>query len=203
LTNTGTVGPGTALTFQAATINGTISTNKLFCQMLVGGAPFAIVLPFDQCVVPQGINGPVAIFITSDDQALLNDVHDRAQGQVVAGPTMAFIDTQPQLLGQLINGGSGGSSSTPLTSTSTLTISPAQASALISSADGGTATLSITAVATPTSAVPSGTNTLSASTPTGSVAANLGTSPSGSNTGGPNLFTGTSGSITVNGWSNI
>lgn len=80
--------------------------------MLLGGQTATIALPFNSCIVPSDINGPVAIFITSDGQPLLNSVVDRASStQVVAGPALAFVDTQPQILGQTVginlNSGSG------------------------------------------------------------------------------------------------
>jgi hypothetical protein len=166
ITNTGAVAPGTRLTFSSSAING--STDNLFCQMMLGGQPNSIALPFNNCVVPPGINGPVAIFITSDDQPLVNNVRDRASTQLVAGPTMAFIDTQPQTLGSLVRG-----SNSTVTSTSTITISPAEVSALIASA---------TPVARPT---PSLANSVI------------------NTNGGPNKFTGKSpdGNLIVYGWS--
>jgi len=143
ITNTGSVQPGTQLTFSSPAING--STNGLFCQMMVGGQPTAIPLPFNQCIVPQGINGPVAIFVTSDGQPLVNNVVDRSTAQLVAGPTMTFIDTQPQLLGMLArtsvaSGSNAGSSNSTATATSvesvtTQTISPEQAQSIIASAN--------------------------------------------------------------------
>lgn len=99
--------------------------------MLLGGAPFAVVLPFNACVVPD-INGPVAIFITSDQQPLANNVRDQATDKIIAGPTMAFIDTKPEVMGQLARGGSAQSGASG--STTVQTISPAEASAIISSA---------------------------------------------------------------------
>lgn len=136
--------------------------------MMLGGQPNSIALPFNNCAVPPGINGPVAIFITSDGQPLVNNVRDRASSQIVAGPTMTFIDTQPQTLGSLVRG-----NNSAVASTSTITISPAQASAIIASA---------TSVALPT---PSLANNVI------------------STNGGPNEFTGTSpdGNIIVDGWS--
>lgn len=104
LTNTGTVAPGTTLTFSASSLNGTVSDDKLHCHMIVGGATNSIVFPMSQCVVPEGINGPVALFITSDDQPLINNVRDRATTQMVAGPTFAFIDTETEILGGLARG---------------------------------------------------------------------------------------------------
>ena len=187
ITNTGTVAPGTKLTFSSSAINGSTdvsiissspynlysgtniySFQNLFCQMLLGGQPNSTALPFNNCVVPPGINGPVAIFITSDGQPLVNNVRDRASSQIVAGPTMAFIDTQPQTLGSLVRG-----TNTTVASTSTVTISPAEASAIIASA-----------------------------TPVALSAPPLANSVINTN-GGPNEFTGASpdGSVIVNGWS--
>ena len=104
--------------------------------MLLGGQPTSIPFPFNSCVVPSGINGPVAVFITSDGQPLINNVVDRATTQLVAGPLLTFIDTQPQILGEAVGITSGSSSNSSSGSGSgstitTQTISPAQASAII------------------------------------------------------------------------
>ncbi|KAK0231347.1 ferritin-like domain-containing protein [Armillaria fumosa] len=151
VTNTGAVGPGTLLTFQSSAMNG--SSDNLFCQMLVGGAPFSISLPLSACVVPQGIDGPVALFITSDSQPLLNNVRDRATTQLVAGPTMAFVDSSPQTIGQLVRTSAVASSASNGTVTvTTSTISPDQASSIISSASAQTATASVAAASATVSA---------------------------------------------------
>ena len=91
--------------------------------MMVGGASFSITLPYEQCVVPSGINGPVALYVTSDSQPLANNIRDQATNSVVAGPTMAFIDTQKQLLSQLAlaASGSGNNSANDGTTTATIT----------------------------------------------------------------------------------
>ena len=68
---------------------------------MLGGAPFSIALPFDQCVVPANVNGPVALYITSDGQPLANNVYDQAADKIIAGPTMAYIDTVPEQLASL------------------------------------------------------------------------------------------------------
>lgn len=130
-TNTGTITTGTSLTFSSPAING--STTNFHCQMLVGGAPFSISLPLDQCVVPGGINGPVAIWVTSDDQPLNNNARDRGSNAIVAGPLMAFIDIKPEALGQLARNQAG----TPPPSTTT--VPPSQASAILSSLPSTTA----------------------------------------------------------------
>jgi len=126
LTNTGTVAIGTLLTFNSPAING--STDGLFCQMMVGGLAFSITLPISQCVVPNGVNGPVALWITSDSQPLINNPIDRATDKQVAGPTLAFIDSQPQLLGQMARTPASAPPPTPTT------ITLDQASSLINNA---------------------------------------------------------------------
>ncbi|KAK1222569.1 hypothetical protein PQX77_014583 [Marasmius sp. AFHP31] len=180
LTNTGLVGPGTKLEFQSDAINGTVSEDDLFCQMLLGGQPTSIALPFKECVVPQ-INGPVAIFVTSDSQPLVANTRDRQtnNNKLVAGPTLAFIDTQPQMLGQMLraSGTTGGASSE-----STQTITPDQASKVIEGAQS--------------TGAPSSTSGAEGSAPTSN----------GVNNGGkPNLNTGFSadGTINVIGWSGL
>ena len=225
ITNTGSVGPGTVLSFSSSALNGTVSQDvdvsflpfirflndlsnidvqKLFCQMMFGGTPMSISLPMSQCIVPDGINGPVAIWITSDNQPLLNNVRDRASSQLVAGPTIAFIDTQPQALGQLVrNGGvtssSSSGSSTVIasasTSTSTTTISPAEASAIIASVSSESASAIATASV---SASVSTTDSAATAAPT------VNNSATNKTPGKPNLFMGPSsdGKTIVIGWNN-
>jgi hypothetical protein len=200
LTNTGSVGPGTQLSFTSPAITSANDTSKFFCQMLVGGSFASIPLPFDNCVVPAGINGPVAIFVTSDGQALANNVRDRATTQLVAGPLMAFIDTQPQMLGQLARTGSDGSSSP--SSTSTLTISPAEASSIIAT-DAATATPAPTDTASATDSAAPASSTGSSDSGSGSSQVLSASTPS--TPGKPNAFIGNSadGSIAVVGWSDL
>jgi len=179
LANTGNVGPGTKLEFKSDALNGTIPEDSLFCQMLVGGEPNSITFPIKECVVPD-INGPVALFITSDSQPLVANTRDRQtnNNKLVAGPALAFIDTKPQMLGQMLrsSGTTGGASSE-----STSTISPDQASKVIEGAQ------------------PTGTSSAAGSAPTGTV-------DNGVNNGGvPVLTTGMSadGTINVLGWSGL
>jgi len=127
ITNNGTVTTGTLLTFSSPALNG--STDGLFCQMVIGGLAFSVPLPLSQCVVPAGINGPVAIWITSDSQPLINNPIDRAVDKQVAGPTIAFIDTKSQLLGQMARN----SQNTPPTS-SVSVVNLDQATSIINNA---------------------------------------------------------------------
>ncbi|KAJ3484440.1 hypothetical protein NLI96_g5644 [Meripilus lineatus] len=137
VTNTEVITIGTTLSFSSVAIT---SVENLFCQMIIGGSPFATVFPISSCVVPN-VNGPVAIWITSDSQPLLNNPRDRATDKFIAGPTMIFVDSSQDVLGQLARGSSsslaGLTSSVPIGNTVISTITPGQASAVISSAFAG------------------------------------------------------------------
>ncbi|KZP21753.1 hypothetical protein FIBSPDRAFT_740051 [Athelia psychrophila] len=110
VTNKGTVAVGTTLSFSSTALNSSVDTS-LFCQMMIGNLPAAVVLPYSACTVPAGINGPVAIFVTIDDQALANNVLIQTTVTVLAGPTMAFIDTITQDIDVVVKSGSASSSS--------------------------------------------------------------------------------------------
>jgi hypothetical protein len=195
--------------------------------MLVGGAPSSITLPFSDCVVPSGINGPVAIWVTSDGQPLNNNVRDRANTQIVAGPAIAFIDTIQESLGSLARGGS----------VQNLPVAPAAPLATDTNTAGFSqptdATATTTAgfgLATPVNGFVNTTSTISfdqansvlaavavssdAPQPTDSAASSASVAPQATGSvvppapgapGGPNEFVGdvADGSITVNGWSNV
>lgn len=187
VTNTDSVQAGTSLTFQFDALSSISDTSTLSCQMLAGGMPFSLSLPFSQCVVPTGLTGPVAIYVTNDTQPLNNNARDKFLGNIVAGPTMAFIDNKPEAISSLaITGsdssssgsGSGSGSVTASSTVSTATISPDEASSIVESAS----------------------STLSADSSTPTAAQD--------NSGFPstvNLTTGPSkdGSITVDGWTEL
>ncbi|KAK7061305.1 ferritin-like domain-containing protein [Favolaschia claudopus] len=119
---------GDLLQFQATNITG---TDGLFCNMMLGGMPFALSLPLDQCNIPPGVNGPVMVWVTNDPTPLINNVVDRDTITQVAGPAIIFVDTQPEMLGQMVRGSGSNSGAT---STETTTISPEEAGKIISSA---------------------------------------------------------------------
>ncbi|RPD74511.1 hypothetical protein L226DRAFT_571394 [Lentinus tigrinus ALCF2SS1-7] len=218
ITNTGAAQPGTLLTFSSPALNGSVDTSTLFCQMLVGGMPTSISLPLDQCIVPQGVEGPVGLFITADNQPLNNNVRDRATQAVLAGPTMAFIDTQKQQLSQLAlsagSSDSNNSSNGSSTDVSTTTISPSEASSIIASASSVNA-----AAPTDSAAAASATDSAAAASATDGAVAVSGSSasfsagaaaPTGAATesdmtvvespGTRNIATGSMGAITIDGW---
>jgi len=215
ITNTGEVAPGTLLTFSSPALNSSTQGLDLHCQMLLGGMPTSIPLPLNECVVPAGVNGPVVLFITRDSQPLLNNVIDRGTSQLVAGPTIAFIDTQPEMLGALArNPGNPGSQASTTTgavaSLSTTTISPDQAQSLLSSLSAATTTTSATSTSTSTSTTSTSTSTSASTTVAGAAAP----TPPSSNNVPPvpqgnivtmNTFTGPvdGGSINVEGFTNV
>lgn len=128
VTNTGAVNAGTKLDFDSPALrNGDLS--GLSCQMVFGGAAEAQSFPADNCIVPQGIEGPVILFLTSDSQPLQSNVNSRlakgAADVIVAGPTIAFIDVKVDSLGALLR-------NNPNPVESTQTISPEEAQQLIS-----------------------------------------------------------------------
>ncbi|EMD41001.1 hypothetical protein CERSUDRAFT_80642 [Gelatoporia subvermispora B] len=178
VTNTGSMQPGDTISFSSSALNG--STDGLFCQMLVGGAPTSISLAFSACVVPSGIDGPVALFITSDSQPIDNNIVNQNTNTIVAGPTLIFVDTVVEELSEVAITGSATASA----SSSESTISPAQASAIISSSDSDSSDSSSSSSSSDGTVVVVSTSVVA--------------SP-----GGPNLYSGDAddGSVTVNGWS--
>jgi len=52
--------------------------------------------------VPQGLNGPVAVFITKGGAPLSGDVINRQSQPIVAGPTVIFVDNKPDQTSKLI-----------------------------------------------------------------------------------------------------
>lgn len=62
------------------------------------------VLPIANCDVPSGVNGPVAVFITSDNQTLSGDLLVRSNQSVVAGPAITFVDAHTDLIDTLVRG---------------------------------------------------------------------------------------------------
>lgn len=187
VTNTGSIQEGTSLTFQFDALSSISDTSTLSCQMLAGGMPFSLSLPFSQCVVPSGITGPVAIYVTNDTQPLNNNARDKFLGNIVAGPTMAFLDNKPEALSGLaivgsdntsVSSGSGSGTTTASTTVSTSTISPDEASSIVASAS----------------------STVSADSSSPTAAQDSSGFPSS-----VNLTTGPSkdGSLTVDGWSMV
>jgi hypothetical protein len=104
VTTKGPVSVGTKLTFTSAGIDKAVG-QQLSCQMLTGGAPFGLSFPIDKCVVPAGIDGPVYIYITNSSQPLQSQLKNQCATCITAGPTLAFIDTKREFIGQLARAG--------------------------------------------------------------------------------------------------
>ena len=148
ITNQEAPKPGSTLTFSSPALD-SAGDQQLSCQMITGVNTTAFSFPIGECIVPQGINGPVAIFITNDTQPLVAGKDDPT---IVCGPTIAFIDA-PDALGSLVR---SGANSVPLSDQ----LTPSQANDLLSSYSGAiltetgaaTSTDSSAAIATETSA---------------------------------------------------
>lgn len=84
---------GSELRFQTS---GSDSNNSssLSCQLLTGASDKALVMPADQCVIPKGLNGPCAVFLTGDDTPLAGNVAAQDGSKIVAGPGMIFVDSK-------------------------------------------------------------------------------------------------------------
>lgn len=178
ITNTDTVTVGTLLTFSA---DGMSNSDGLFCNMMVGGSAFSINLPIAQCIVPPGIDGPVAIWITSDNNPLVNNVIDRDTTKQVAGPVMAFVDSNSEVLGQLVR---GSSTSGAATTTTTTTISPDEAASIIQGASA-TATASDSSNTSGSDSSSSGSDSASSSPSDSSSGSDGAASPPSSSPLGP------------------
>jgi len=157
VTNTGALAPGTTVTFDSPALSG-LSRSTLSCQMMTGGVANAASFPIDQCVVPQGLEGPVYIFITNTTQPLLNSQQNQNVASIVAGPTGGFIDTRQESASQLFK--TTGSLNQNQGSTTVSTISPGQASEI---AGGGQAGAPAAAAPTPAVASASPSSSTSAS----------------------------------------
>ncbi|KAE9391943.1 hypothetical protein BT96DRAFT_924985 [Gymnopus androsaceus JB14] len=209
ITNTGTVSQGTSLTFSSSALNSSVDLSNASCQMLIGGNPISISLPLDQCVVPNTVNGPVAIFITSDNDPLQPDPVNRASANnILAGPAVAFIDASPEVIGQMVRTGT----STAAASNVTTTISPAAAASLASGTDVASAPAATDASSTGTasasastdaSSVGSASNSSSVGSASNSTASSVNDLSSDSSAPFLNTFTGAAGPVNVIGWSNV
>ncbi|KAK4699484.1 hypothetical protein P7C70_g6778, partial [Phenoliferia sp. Uapishka_3] len=91
---------GSQLNF-ASTVNLAAQAQTLSCQMLVGGASVALVFAAENCVVPNGINGPVAVFLTNSSEPLQSNLQTQNSKTIVVGPALVFVDSQATTLGSL------------------------------------------------------------------------------------------------------
>ncbi|GAA5969030.1 hypothetical protein JCM3765_005271 [Sporobolomyces pararoseus] len=78
-----------------------IDIAALFCQMIVGGSPAALVLPANACAVPAGIDGPVAVYLTNSSTPLASNIIIQAKAQIVAGPGIIFVDSRTTFFASL------------------------------------------------------------------------------------------------------
>ncbi|GAA5999153.1 uncharacterized protein JCM10292_001628 [Rhodotorula paludigena] len=77
--------------------------SALTCQMLIGGEAVALTLPADDCTVPAGVDGPVAVYLINASTPLAVNVIIQAQTTIVAGPGFIFIDSQVSILASVLS----------------------------------------------------------------------------------------------------
>lgn len=78
-----------------------VQMQNQYCQMLVGGAATALVFPTDLCVVPDHVEGPVAVFVTSSNTPLASDLVAQDVTIIVAGPALIFVDSRKYGIGRM------------------------------------------------------------------------------------------------------
>ncbi|GAA5847637.1 hypothetical protein JCM5353_004167 [Sporobolomyces roseus] len=78
-----------------------IDITVLFCQMVIAGLPAALVLPAPACWIPEGIEGPVAVYLTNTSTPLATNIIIQNTVQIVAGPSLIFVDSQTTVLASL------------------------------------------------------------------------------------------------------
>ncbi|KAI8444191.1 ferritin-like domain-containing protein [Phakopsora pachyrhizi] len=91
---------GSILQFQTSAQIQNMEGNTLSCQMLIGGATNAVVMPASSCIVPTQasggpLNGVAAVFLTSNAQPLSTNIATQPKN-VLAGPALIFIDSNQQ-----------------------------------------------------------------------------------------------------------
>lgn len=193
---------------------------------MVGGMTASISQPIDNCIVPNGIDGLVYVYVTMTEQPLLNDITVQFQADILAGPLGVFIDTKPDRLAQLIsnspiggnpafvsNGGSGGDGNStapapPPTNSNPSEPSDPSTTTAPPTETGSTFTVTSTMPASVASSlIASLTASSSGPAPTATLPGtplNAGAAPPDAGTGpGPNLATGDIGGANVIGWSSV
>ncbi|GAA5862607.1 hypothetical protein JCM1840_002609 [Sporobolomyces johnsonii] len=99
---------GSQLAFSSIT---QLDLSTLTCQMITGGLTAALTFPANACVVPTGIDGPVAVYLTNTSTPLATDIVVQDTLTIVAGPDFIFVDSQMTLLSSLFAISSSSSSS--------------------------------------------------------------------------------------------
>ncbi|GAA5955772.1 hypothetical protein JCM21900_000912 [Sporobolomyces salmonicolor] len=78
-----------------------LDLSTLTCQMITGGLTAALTFPANACIVPSGIDGPVAVYLTNTSTPLATDIIVQDTRTIVAGPDFIFVDSQTTLLSSL------------------------------------------------------------------------------------------------------
>ncbi|KZP00039.1 hypothetical protein CALVIDRAFT_533702 [Calocera viscosa TUFC12733] len=103
----------------------TVNQNEFWCQWTSGTSTSAVVQPIAECASPP-INGYVFAWITNSSTPLTTDILTQNVGNVVAGPAIAFVDSQMEILSELALHGAANVSDIN-------TVTPAQAASILNS----------------------------------------------------------------------
>jgi len=102
----------------------TVPADAFWCQWTSGTSTDAVVQPITECASPP-INGYVFAWITNSSTPLTTDILTQNLNNVVAGPAIAFVDSQKEILSEIAVTGTA-----DLTN-SVSAVSPAQAAAIM------------------------------------------------------------------------
>ncbi|GAA5825444.1 hypothetical protein JCM11251_006986 [Rhodosporidiobolus azoricus] len=84
--------PGSKLAFESIV---PLELAVLTCRMVVGGVPSALTFPAEECYVPQGIDGPVAVHLVNSTVPLASNIIIQNSAVIIAGPAFIFVDSKP------------------------------------------------------------------------------------------------------------
>jgi len=124
----------------------TVDPTAFFCQWTSGTSPTAIVQPINECLVPN-INGAIFAWITNSSVPLTTDIITQNVDSVVAGPAIAFVDSQMELLSEIAKSGSAAVMSSSV-------ITPAEAGAIIQGCVNGNCSTSAVSTVIAAAAAP-------------------------------------------------
>lgn len=77
--------------------------------MIVGGAPIGQVFPANSCIVPSGIDGPVAVYLTNSNTPLNTNILQMDKSIIVVGPALIFVDSRSSSFTEMFSRNSEGS----------------------------------------------------------------------------------------------
>ena len=59
--------------------------------MIVGGRPVSHVAPAESCIVPEGIDGPVMVYLSGSESPMQSNILQQNAGAILAGPGLVLL----------------------------------------------------------------------------------------------------------------